>query len=73
MHSIYHDVAEGSKTLTTEWKEKFEINQKLKDVALFLQEANVGRAEQLSMLNNLLQTDSVRLSEDDLQVLLEKS
>ena len=38
MHSNYHEDAEGSKTLTTEWKEKFEINKKLKDVALFLQE-----------------------------------
>lgn len=72
IHSIYHDIADGSKTIATEWQTGGKDNNKLKDIALLLKEANVNDADALSMLNNLLQSDSIRLQANDLKKLVEE-
>ena len=72
IHSIYHDIADGSKTIATEWQIGGKDNNKLKDIALLLKEANVNDTDALSMLNNLLQSDSIRLQANDLKKLMEE-
>ena len=72
IHSIYHDIADGSITIATEWQKEGNDNNKLKDIALLLKEARVKDDDVLSMLNNLLQSDSIRLHANDLKALMEE-
>ena len=72
IHSIYHDIADGSKTITTDWQKQKESKVKLKRIAMMLKEAKVGDEQSLSMLNSLLQSDSIKLRNSDLEALIEE-
>ena len=72
IHSIYHDIADGSKTITTDWQKQKESKVKIKRIAMMLKEAKVGDEQSLSMLNSLLQSDSIKLRNSDLEALFEE-